>query len=183
MINSSSKGFTLIETLLAVGILATAIAGPLTIASKGLSTALVAKDQTTAFYLAQDAVEYVRFARDSNRLQSGDWLTGSGGSGVPFDLSNCAFASGCYLDSIDDVSRPPTQCGATCPSLNYDTANHFFTYNTLSGTVVRSPFTRTINLNVSSDNKEASLTVRVTWKDSPGITHTISVREELLNWQ
>ena len=51
-----ARGFTLIETLIAVLILTTAIAGPLTIASKGLTATLVAKDQISAFYLAQDAV-------------------------------------------------------------------------------------------------------------------------------
>src|SRR5512146_2123672 len=96
-------GFTLIETMVAVLLLAIAIAGPLTIASKGLSSALIAKDQIGAYYLAQDAVEYVRFARDANRLGGGDWLLGTGGSctsSTCVDLSSCEGASGCYIDSV-----------------------------------------------------------------------------------
>jgi prepilin-type N-terminal cleavage/methylation domain-containing protein len=68
-----ARGFTLVETLVAVLLLTVAIAGPLTIISKSLITALVAKDQVTAFFLAQDAVEYVRFVRDTNKLQDSAW--------------------------------------------------------------------------------------------------------------
>src|SRR3990167_9485995 len=83
------RGFSLIETLVAVLLLATAITGPLTIASKSFLVATVAKDQVTAFYLAQDAVEYVRFARDSNKLSGSDWLSGS-----VVDLDNCVSTNG-----------------------------------------------------------------------------------------
>ena len=59
------------ETLIAVLVLSLAITGPLTIAQKGLQAALISKDQDTAFYLARDAVEYVRFVRDTNCLKAG----------------------------------------------------------------------------------------------------------------
>jgi len=54
------KGFTIIETLVAVTLLMIAIAGPLLIASKGLTSALYAKDQMTASYLAQEAMETIK---------------------------------------------------------------------------------------------------------------------------
>src|SRR3989344_1106832 len=69
------RGFTLIETFVAVTILITAIVGPLAIAAQGLVTAKTASDQTTALYLSQDAMEYVHFVRDSNQLGGVDWLT------------------------------------------------------------------------------------------------------------
>src|SRR3989344_3852661 len=110
MINKiKNRGFTLIETLIAVLLLSVAITGPLTIASKGLTATLVAKDQFIAFYLAQDAVEYVRYVRDSNCLAAvggaggcaaSAWLANLGGSwGGSSWSGGCFGASGCYFDS------------------------------------------------------------------------------------
>jgi prepilin-type N-terminal cleavage/methylation domain-containing protein len=194
-------GFTLIETLVAILILVTAIAGPLTIASKGLSTALVAKDQTTAYYLAQDAVEYVRFARDTNRLQgNNDWLKGAGGScssSNPINscstvLTPCTGATGCYFDSLATYPSVPTACeDAACSQhpLYYDATNHNFNYNTNNALTI---FTRTVSIVApvgtndcvtAGHGCEAALTVSVSWSDLPGFTHTITVHEDLFNWQ
>ncbi len=182
-----NQGFTLIETLVAVLILVSAIMGPLTIASRGLSTALVAKDQTTAYYLAQDAVEYVRFARDTNRLKGFNWLTGN--SALPSAvLTPCVSADGsaeCYFDSLANSPAQPTVCeDATCSQhpLYYDPSNYYFNYNTNN---LKTVFTRTVSIQtpVGGNTDEASLTVTVSWSDLPGLTHTITVREDIFNWQ
>lgn len=172
-------GFTLIETLVAILILSIAIVGPLTIASRGLGAALVSKDQTVAFYLAQDAIEYVRYKRDSNRLSGlADSLQGLDGS------SGCTTANGCAIDSIVDTA---VACSATCAPLNYDAANFYFSYT--SGT--QSVFTRKVTIvtpvcasgGAPCNADESSITASVTWKDVGGAGHTVSVRENLLNWQ
>src|SRR3569623_1745590 len=128
------RGLTLIETLVAVMILASAVAGPLTIASRALNNARVAKDQITAFNLAQDGVEYVRFARDTNTLGGNDWLTGTGGTSAGIDLTPCVSSAGCYVDSTMAVvgqGDVPTACdsGLGCPVLYYDNDNSRYTYN------------------------------------------------------
>ncbi|TSC69170.1 MAG: Uncharacterized protein G01um101456_314 [Parcubacteria group bacterium Gr01-1014_56] len=182
----SHPGFTLIETLVAIFILSVAIAGPLTIASKGLNAALVAKDQITAFYLAQDAVEYVRFARDTNRLGNGDWITGAGApNGV--NLIPCTVpsggANGCEVDTTgNNPNGTPAACGSTCTVLKYDNTNKRFTYASGSG-IVTSIYTRKIVLTqISAD--EYKLTVTVTWSDVAGITHApVTLQENLFNWQ
>ena len=61
-------GFTLIETLVAVSFLIFAIIAPLTLVSKSLSSALYARDQVTAYNLAQEGIEAVRAVRDGNLL-------------------------------------------------------------------------------------------------------------------
>lgn len=190
--NETTRGFTLIETLLAVTILATAIAGPLTIASKGLTTALVAKDQTTALYLAQDAVEYIRFLRDSNRLEGTNWKTGrtDGGAQVGVDITSCD-DKGCQFDSIADPLPPntppkaPQACPAAgCARMLYDTATHRFNYDSSDSSNKASPYFRTVTLVPSMTNTdEAILTVRVVWMDLPGVSHTVTVREDILDWQ
>ena len=78
--NTKNAGFTLVETLVAIAILMIAIAGPLTVAEKGLSAAIYARDQMMASYLAQDGMEYVKNVVDTNEIQihnnsaSYDWL-------------------------------------------------------------------------------------------------------------
>src|ERR1035437_7381734 len=76
---SNSSGFTLVETLVAIAILMIAIAGPLTVAEKGLSASIYARDQLMASYLAQDAMESIKNIVDSNELDKAnggttDWL-------------------------------------------------------------------------------------------------------------
>lgn len=61
-------GFTLIETLVAISLLTIAIVAPMTLTMQSLSSAFYARDQITASYLAQEALEGVRAVRDSNAL-------------------------------------------------------------------------------------------------------------------
>lgn len=161
----AARGFTLIETFVAITILLTAIAGPLTIASKGLSSALLARDQITAFYLAQDAIEYVRYKRDTNALQGIPWLQG---------LDACLGAL-CRVDSKEDAIAA---CGGACPPLRYNEGSGFFSY---SLTDEETLFTRVVRIDqINAD--EVSLGVTVSWRT--GIfDRSLTVREYLLNWQ
>lgn len=179
------QGFTLIETLVAVLLLVTAIAGPLTIASKGLTATLVAKDQFIGFYLAQDAMEHIRFVRDSNTLSGGDWLTGDG-SASGINLSACISADGtatCYLDSLSTHPASPTSCSGTCPTMRFDPTNIYFNYNSgLTSTPQR--FVRTISIQNDGVSDEATVTITVSWTDIAGVTRVpITVRENIFSWQ
>lgn len=180
-----TQGFTLIETLVAVLILASAIAGPLTIASKGLSAANLARNQTAAQFLAQDGMEYVRFVRDSNNLciakggcPTSDWLAGldanpnprSGATGA-----GCVSSDGsakCIIDSLQDTA-------ALCPS----GVCLAFTYD---GAAAPSMFTRSISIEpVGGSATEVRVTVTVVWFDNLNLQkgHQVVVIENMLNWQ
>jgi prepilin-type N-terminal cleavage/methylation domain-containing protein len=71
-----SQGFTLVETLIAITILMIAIASPLVIASKGLTAALISRDQMIASLLAQESIEIVKNIRDNNFINDRVWSTG-----------------------------------------------------------------------------------------------------------
>lgn len=179
------KGFTLIETLVAVLLLSLAIGGPLTIASKGLTATLVAKDQFIGFYLAQDAIEQVRFLRDSACLASGGGPSGCPAGSWLSSFGSCVSADGsasCYLDSIQGTV---TACSGACPTLNYDSTNKYFSYT--SGTRSAQQFIRTVTIQNNpsgSSPDEAIVTVSVSWTDRAGITRVpITVRENIFRWQ
>ncbi|HVY72677.1 MAG TPA: hypothetical protein VG984_01310 [Candidatus Paceibacterota bacterium] len=182
-------GFTLIETLLAVLILAAAIAGPLTIAAKGLQLALITKDQVIAGFLAQDAVEYMHFVRDTNRLSANaDWLAGLDGTANGHTAnqsggqSSCVGGNACYVDPLKDQV---TYCGGSvsdCASayLYYDVANNVYTYTATGNT--KTLYVRTVQISLVG-SIEADVTVTVQWKDVGGILRSVVLRDNLFNWQ
>ena len=53
-IDKYKKGFSLIETMVAIAILLIAIVGPMTLASNSLVASAIAKDQFIASFLAQE---------------------------------------------------------------------------------------------------------------------------------
>lgn len=188
MINSM-KGFTLIETLVAVLMLSLAVAGPLTIASKGLNATVVAKDQFTAFYLAQDAMEYVRFLRDTSCLAAGGGSSGCPSASWLSSLTSCVSTDGraaCYLDSLATNPSVATACTGTCPVMNYDTVNRMFNYNVATSPTAQQ-FIRTVTIKndpAGTSPDEALVTVTVSWSDIAGVTHApITIRESIFRWQ
>ncbi len=178
---TNQRAFTLIETLVAITILLIALAGPLTIASKGLSTAYYARDQITAFYLAQEGIEYIRNFRDEeaiDRLANGNptnasWLQ----SLLPYTGSNIKI----------EVSLPPfpngiTTCGPTCPPLRSSgVAGSIYGY--LAGN--NTQFTRTMTITpIAYDGVNVisyRITSKVSWV-SPLPNHSFTLVEDITNW-
>jgi len=179
-----AQGFTLIETMVALLLLSTAIAAQLTIASKGLSTSVIAKDQIGAFNLAQDGMEYIRFVRDTNRLKGANWLTGAGGTSAGIDLSTCASAGATVSCYVDSVQSSVTSCTSNvCPLLSYDSTNHYYSYTTGNTSPQRYRRIITITTPVGSNADEAKVSVVVQWTAVGGATKSVTVQENMLNWQ
>ena len=164
---AKQAGFTLIETFIAITILLIAMTGPLYLVTKSLSASKLAKDQTTAIYLAQEAVEYIRNIRDSNILNNDNWLT---------DLSACLDAK-CVINSPDD--RNVVACsGGECVPLNYDPLSKLYRYDEGA----ESRFRREIQINTLSSGKEVEIVVTLSWPSGP-TEKIFTVREHLFNWQ
>jgi len=188
MTSKNKNGFTLIETLVAVLLLAITITGPLTIASKGLTATMVAKDQFIGFYLAQDAIEQVRFLRDSSCLASGGGPTGCPSASWLSGLGSCVSADGsasCYIDSVQGTVGAWASCPTSSCILNYDSGNKYFSYT--SGSRSAQQFIRIVKIQndpAGASPDEAVVTVEVNWSDRAGITRVpIKVRENIFRWQ
>lgn len=69
-VKSSPRGFTLVETLVAISILLVAVVGPISLIGDALQKLYYARDEMIAINLAQEGIEIVRYARDSNMLSN-----------------------------------------------------------------------------------------------------------------
>ncbi|MCX6787230.1 MAG: prepilin-type N-terminal cleavage/methylation domain-containing protein, partial [Candidatus Kaiserbacteria bacterium] len=63
-----NRGFTLIETMVAITILTLAVSGTFFTANSSMVASSIARDQLTASYFAQEGIELVRQARDNAYL-------------------------------------------------------------------------------------------------------------------
>lgn len=177
---SRSAGFTLVEAMVAISILALSVTGPLTIAQKGIASATYSRDQVTAFYLAQEAVEYIRNARDTNGNNGVDWMTG---------LGEC-ISEFCTIDarySFGNESALATFLTENTPLISRNTS----TSDSSAGLYGYEPsvgwtptiFRRTVSIEpVGSDGNEVIVSVKILWSSnlfSP--PKQFSVKEVLFN--
>jgi Tfp pilus assembly protein PilV len=165
-----ARGFTLVETFVAVLILVFAIAGPLTLATRGLNSTLTARDQLTASYLAQEAVEHIRYLRDNNILDGVSWTT---------NLAAC-LNQDCRVD-IWASGTGLTACSGTCPPLKYDSTNTSTLYRYQYTTGSDTSFVRTVRIDNTSEATEKTIYVRVAWTTG-SIARSIEIRENFTNW-
>ena len=162
----TQKGFTLVETLVAIFVLTLSITGPLFIAQQSFTSATTARDRTTASFLAQEGIEYIRSVRDHNFLSNeANWLQ---------DLNAC-FVGNCVIDASVPVYPSVTACSGTCSPLK-QTSNGFFGYQSGED----SKFTRTISM-TQIQGHEVLLEVEVSW-EYKGTTRRIIIEERLFNW-
>jgi type II secretory pathway pseudopilin PulG len=159
------KGFTLLEALVATSILMVAVAAPITIAQKGLSSAVYSKNQMIASYLAQDAIEYVKNVRDQNFIANignpnpVDWLNG---------LDKCK--SSCQVDTVVDNGDGEIKAISDDPKglLAKDSTNGFYGF---TGTPTN--FKREINIKETKANVSALITATSSWNGGEVVVKTL----------
>ncbi len=186
------KGFTLIETMVAVSILALSIAGPLYTAGRAVVSAEISKDQLTSSYLAQEGIEYVRAMRDDAYLTrygnndinaSADaWTDFTSGSNVS-SIAQCSTTE-CTVDPFQAMGTGNglslEQCsGNACTPLFL--SNGVYTQKSGLSGEVRTVFTRTIKATPISATEE-SITSTVSWKFHNTLYRT-TVVDLLTRWQ
>jgi type II secretory pathway pseudopilin PulG len=151
--SQKNKGFTLLEALVAVSILMVAVVAPITIAQKGLSSAIYTKNQMIASYLAQDAIEYVKNMRDENILNDADWLYG-------FD--NCLGTYSCSVDTKELLASGVLEDEDKLIKRQVSGDDfEFYGYDSGEDT----SFKRKVNIQERISGEEAIINVVVRWDD------------------
>lgn len=177
-----SKGFTLIESLVGVTVLLTAIVGPLTIASRGVSSGTISRDQILAYNLAQEALEAAHNQRDRNALTDPtdpEWLRGLVGPGSEII---CEGENGCLVEDIQRSSIQFEECNDECAVIRQHTSGLYGYGNGSSWTDTKFRRTMRITTPVGGNPDEAQVVVTVSWPQG-SIARNIVLREALFRWR
>lgn len=170
------RGMTLIETLVAISILAVAIVAPMSLTMQSLSSAYYARDQVIAFNLAQEAIESVRSVRDGNILRIA--LNQPEASCSPTNLL-CGIPIGSDF-TIDTRNNWITPCQGTCPHLQTDPQQTLYGYESGWNDTI---FTRTVRAEfVGEANDEIRVTVTITRESGVHAFPPVVLKANLYRW-
>jgi prepilin-type N-terminal cleavage/methylation domain-containing protein len=174
------RGFTLVETMVAVSIVAISIVGPLYSLQKGVVASYAARDRLVASSLAQEGIEYAHSVRDANYLfnianpsSPRSWFYGLNGAG---GSPNCTAGASCIVDATQSTV---TVCSGTCPVLKLSSTG-LYNQSAVSGTNVASRFTRVMKL-TSLNAHEMKVTVTVTWSTG-AVSYSVDISETMQDW-
>ncbi len=187
------RGFTILESLVAIAILLVALTGPMVFAQQSLRASRLAGDQITAFYLAQDAIELVKHIRDQNSLYlyREEWLAG---------LERCLASEsvadgGCQLSSSEwtegNEDAAVVACAANCWLYEQNGFFGIFGKSPSAGSPTENPrFSRRVKIMAAdggtldpTSSDEALVEVDVSWSTlGVSTARHVLVREHIYNW-
>ena len=152
-------GFTLLETIVAVGVIMVGLVAVLVLINSSLSYVSLIKDRLIAANLNSEGLEVARNIRDNNWLQNQAWNNG--------------LTDGDYQVAYNSLSLNPY----TDTELLIDASSGLYNYSNGSP----SGFKRKVSIaNLSS--YELRVISAVTWQRK-GINYTNSAEEHLFNWR
>ena len=174
----NQRGFTLVETMVAITVLSIALVGPYIAVNNALTASYVARDKLIASSLAQEGMEYIRSVRDANYLNSrASWMTGLSGLScygtTPSGYCTVDPSQGDYNTNSSAIS---SQSSANVPVLYLSSTG---LYNQ-QGTGSPTSFRRYVQMQEISTS-EVQVTVTVTWTTSRQ-TYSASVVDTLRDW-
>lgn len=161
-LNTKSKGFTLVEVLVALFVLTTAIVACLNAVNRGLSSTQNAKSKLIAANLVQEGIEVVRNIRDTNWLEqrtNPDLLWDDGLSAGDWEVTYQSQSLSPYLGRYLRIN-----------------ANGFYNYTIGTDT----KFRRKITIQRIADD-QLRIISGVEWQEK-GKTYNLTAVSDLYNW-
>lgn len=164
-----SRGYSLVEVLVAITVLLVALVGPLTIAQAGLKRAVNSREQTMATFLAQEGVEAVVKLREDNALEAYPNFDdlGTVWNSLTALAGDCTASLPCGVLIGNDGAISDTsfyRCNATSCLMHYTSGDRVpYRQNVTTGTVTA--YDRRIQLDVTNDR--VVVTSTVTWGTRP----------------
>lgn len=170
-------GFTLVETLVAIAIFATAVTGLISITATGINDNVFVKNKLVASYLSQEGVELIRNLRDTSAINGVEWSAFLNSINVCYSDDGL---STCYIDGTQTVITPESCTGGICPIMRIDQSNGTYGYQQLNDAT---SFTRKINVisvgPIGSD--EILIKSTVEWPKGNDV-HRVTYTYSLFNW-
>jgi prepilin-type N-terminal cleavage/methylation domain-containing protein len=174
-VHNKNKGFTLVESLVAIAIFTTSILGLMIVLTKSISDTSYAKKKVGAEYLSQEGIEYIRNMRDTYIIPAATAQAGWDAFNTRLANSSCATSTGCYFnDSFSDYNSAVIACTGSCPELLYDSSTGKYGYSGQSSGYVR-------RIKVVQTTNETKVLSTVFWTQGSG-TYSLTLSEVLFNW-
>lgn len=205
-----SAGFSLVETIVAVAIIAGAVTGPLYLAYLGIRSGRDAKSELIATQLAAEALELVQAKRNSigaatQTTTAGNWI-----SPVVNRCQSAAPQFGCIIDAVDTdangdlqdtafISCNNAQCRTGVPlrdiaEMYQGEASKF--YRQKSGNIpspqwTKTPYRRVTTVDyvdpvsgaiTTTATNQVRVTSTVTYPRANGSFATVQISTDLYNW-
>ena len=165
MFKSNQKGFTLLELLVTIFVIAIGLIAAYVVAQYPLSRVSVSMSTLKAAYLAQEGIEIVRNIRDTNWLEEDNWKT---------DLDICDPSSKYCEADYDDLGLISYSKSSDQPNLLKFNGD-FYNYDSGSNT----KFRRTIE--IKEDGDKLKVTVTVSWEEK-GKSYDFDLQENLYDY-
>lgn len=189
---NKNSGFTLVEALTAIFILTFVVVGLMTVVSDSLFATKYARDEITANFLLQEAIDFVRNDRDTSVFLNTSYDIDTAWSNfyTKYDSADCETPAGCTIDVRVPSGPNIFSCASdTCRYLYLDetaSSNSFYlTTNHPSASGIsgktRTDFKRVINM-VNQGVDQLVVTAKVTWKNG-NLNKSRTLTTTLSKWQ
>lgn len=192
----NQKGFTLIETIIAIFILTVTVSSLLQLTAQGFYTVRYLRNQIVANNLMQEGLEFMRNSRDTFVGVNGgtfqDWVAAQAARGCMPDGSGSA--AGCIVDPYTSTGAVVEPCTGSCQVFQFYEDTGFYGYGYkghtypqgLTGTTAPyyTDYIRTVRLYTSTDPLVADqviVTSTVSWVNG-SVRKTVSQSMLLTKW-
>ena len=181
------KGFTLIESLVAIFILTISVTALLGVVSQSVFNSSYAKNKVVAVSLAQEGIELVRNIQDTKLLQATQGQYPDFETFIQMEFQPCSTTGG--LCTIDPETLNISPCpsdgnnGPECSLLYLD--NGYYNYDSTNGTPT--VFRRSISITstpfsiLNQDENSGRVVVTVSWIQG-SVPREVSYDMELFMW-